>query len=139
MQVIDQVIDPGSTHMLIDSHGPERVDLTAFVSVDLCQFLDLFGRDAAQFFSPLGGKRLHQRLVLVKGKRLGLFLGVFFVLQSVRLVFRTSLEIDMLLDKSLIIQLVAQDDMDDCIDRSQIPLWIHRCSHRPSGWCGSCV
>jgi hypothetical protein len=69
VDVIDEVVGPGATGMLVEAHGPEGGDLDLRVGIQLGQGLQILDRNTGKLGNLLGGIFGNELLVFVEGDR----------------------------------------------------------------------
>ncbi|EKE18231.1 MAG: hypothetical protein ACD_10C00076G0001 [uncultured bacterium] len=150
MDVIDQIIGPSATGMLIEAHGPEGRDLDFRVGIELGQCFQIFFSHTGELGNLLDGIVGDEFFVLLEGNRFRLTRitlrlaisagiaitgGTFFQCmrwpQAVTNVRRALLEIDVLVDESLIHLAILDNVIGDVIENCQVRL--RRKNHRNIG------
>ena len=150
MDVIDEVVRPSATGVLVEAHGPERRDLDLRIGIQLGQRLEILDRDTGQLGNLLGGVIGNEFFVFVEGDRFGLagitlrfavstgitVAGCIFFKRMRRTqaeadVGSALLEVDVPVDESLIYLAIGDDVIGNVIKNCQIRL--RRENHRNVG------
>ena len=131
VQVVDQVVGPDATGVLVEAHGPERHDLAFGVGVQLGQGLEALGRHAAFPGGALqgvgfdeGGELLEGHVLpgIGLGRVLGLHLQRVVGTQTVADIVGAAGELGVLADEVLVHRAACDDVVGDVVEDQQIGL-----------------
>ncbi len=130
VHVVHQAVDPDTTRVLVEAHGPVRNDLFVRIGIQLGQALQLFCRNLGKLGHILERVGLKLFLVLVEidlaqlalVRVLRRFLAWIFRTQTIADVGRGLSEVDVLVDELPVHRILLHDVVGDVVEDRQIGL-----------------